>query len=152
MSVPKGERGKSSMEFVHTANIIEKRAMEVCKNWPKRYMFIITQRTINLASELYECVQKANAIIPKTEAERTQRVILLERAMGANYAFSQKIERAFSMFPLCTPKKSPTEESEKSFHILQEFMEYCKTEDDALRGNLTFTRNMELGKPPPGDS
>ena len=134
------------MEFVHTADIIEKRAMEVCKNWPKRYMFIITQRTIALASELYESVQKANAIMPKSEAERTQRILLLEQAMGANYAFAQKIERAFSMFPLCSPKPSAAEEEQKIMGILEEFMGYCDTEDEALKGNLTYTRNMSLGK------
>jgi len=146
MSVSPGDRNKSAMEFVETADKIEARAMQVCKRWPKSYMFIITQRTVNLASELYEHVQKANAIIPQTEDERILRVKELEMALGANYAFARKIERAYSLFPICGEKKDLSEHAmeEKSNHILEEFMNLCLAEEDAIKGNLHYTRNMTL--------
>ena len=147
MSVPPGDRGKSSMQFVDTADRIEARTMQICKRWPKSWMFIITQRTINLASEIYEHAQKANAIMPKTEAEREERVLELERAMGANYAYARKMERAYSLFPICGERKNATEAEleQKSADVLEELMNLCNDEDEALKGNLRYTRTMTLG-------
>lgn len=152
MSVPSGDRGKSSMQFVETADRIEQRTMELCRKWPKTYTFIITQRTVALASSIYEHAQYANAILPQTEEERMQRILELEKALGANYAFARKIERAYSLFPLCGQKdgRSQKEEQEKSNRLLEEFMNLCLEEEDALKGNLHYTRNMELHRPKGG--
>ena len=91
VSVPTGDRKRSGMQFIETADKIEKRAMEVCRRWPKSWMFMITARTVSLASQVYEHAQNANAIFPvTTEEERKERVIELQRALGANYAFAKK--------------------------------------------------------------
>lgn len=89
------------MQFLETADRIEKRAMEVCRKWPK------------------------------------------------TYAFARKIERAYSLFPLCGIKegRGPKEEQEKSGRILEEFMNLCLEEEDALKGNLHYVRTMELHRP-----
>ena len=147
MSVPPGNRSESSMQFIETADRIEARAMQVCRRWPKSWFFMITQRTVELASAVYEHAQNANAIFPiTTEDERTERIRELHRAMGANYNFSKKIERAYSLFPICGEKKnaSPAEMNDKSAALLQEFMELCLTEEEALKGNLHYTRSVEL--------
>lgn len=148
MSVPPGDRGKSSMQFVETARNIERRAIQICHRWTKSYMFFITQRTVNLASSIYEHAQKANAIFPiMTEEERTERIIELERALGSLYAFAQKIELAYSIFPICGEKSSrvsEAEKAEKSGRILEEFMNMCLDEEEALTGNLHWTRAAEL--------
>lgn len=137
------------MQFVETADRIEQKTMELCRKWAKSYTFIITQRTVALASAIYEHAQYANAIMPQTEEERMQRIIELEKALGANYAFARKIERAYSLFPLCGHKdgRSEKEEQEKSNRILEEFMNLCLEEEDALKGNLHYTRNMALHRP-----
>lgn len=141
------------MQFVETADRIERKAMEVCKKWPKTYTFIITQRTVALASAIYEYAQYANSILPQTEEERTQRVIALEKAMGANYAFARKIERAYSLFPLCgqNDKRIEKEAREKSNKLLEDFMNLCLEEEDALKGNLHYTRSMVLHRPRDSD-
>ena len=146
MSVPPGNRGKSPMQFIETGDRIEQRAMEVCRRWPKSFFFIITQKTIQLASEIYEHALKANAILPKSEEERTLRILELEKALGANYAFARKIERAYAMFPICGEKKdvSLAAVQEKSNRVLQEFMTYCLEEEDSLKGNIHYTRNLDL--------
>lgn len=146
MSVPPGDRNVSAMQFIETADKIEFRAMQVCKRWPKSYMFIITQRTIQLASEIYEYAQKANANIPQTEREREDRISDLIKALGATYAFSRKIERAYSMFPLCGEKNnvSEAELAEKSDRLLEEFMNLCLDEEEALKGNIHYVRNLKL--------
>lgn len=151
MSVPPGNRGKSSMQFVETADKIEFRAMQICRRWPKSWMFFITQRTVNLASEIYEYAQKANAIFPiTTERERQDRLSALQAALGANYAFARKIERAFSLFPLCgeKDKMSASQTEEKSMNILEELMNLCLEEDDALKGNITYTRKIPIDGEP----
>ena len=124
--------------------------MEVCRKWPKSYMFIITARTITLASEIYEHVLKANAIIPKNERERQERLIELDRALGATYAFARKIERAYSMFPICGEKKniSDTESQKKSMDLLEEFMTLCAEEEEALKGNKSYVHGLKFKTEP----
>ena len=148
MSVPPGNRGKSTMQFVESADKIEQRTMQICRHWPKAYMFIITQRTIQLASEIYEHAQKANAIFPKDEEERSLRICELDMALGALYAYARKIERAFSMFPICGEKKnvSQSDIEIKSNNILEELMNLCLDEEEALKGNLHYTRSLDLSK------
>lgn len=151
MSVPAGDRKPSPMDFIDTADKIESRAMDVCRKWPKSWFFILTQRTVNLASQIYEHAQKANAIFPvTTEEERKERILELQRALGANYAFAKKIERAYSKFPLCgqKDKRSPPEEEEKSNKLFEEFMGLCCKEEEALKGNIHYTRALKL----PGSS
>lgn len=144
MSVPPGDRGKSNMQFVETADKIETRAMQVCRKWPKSWMFFITQRTVQLASAIYEHAQNANAIFPiTTEEERAERLRELQRAMGANYNFARKIEKAYQLFPLCGEKNDASQKilERKSTAILKEFMDLCREEEDALKGNIRFTRS-----------
>ena len=153
MSVPPGNRGKSTMQFVETADRIEQRTMQICRRWPKAYMFIIMQRTLSLASEIYEHAQKANAIFPKDEEERALRIRELDMALGALYAYARKIERAYSMFPICGEKKgvSEAELETKSNNVLKELMDMCLDEEEALKGNLHYTRSLDLTnrqKPP----
>ena len=148
MSVPPGNRGKSGAKFVDNAAFIEERAIQVCRRWPKSYMFFITQRTVELASEIYEHAEKANTFFPiMTEREREERVTELLKALGANYAFAQKIELAYHIFPICGEKDNRSEEenAEKSAKLLEEFMNLCLVEEDALKGNLTWTRAAKLG-------
>ena len=155
MSVPPGRRGQSSMQFVDTAAKIEYRAMQVCRRWPKSWMFFITQRTVSLASEIYEYAQRANAIFPiTTEREREDRLSALQAALGANYAFAQKIELAFSLVPICgeKDKASASELEEKSMTILEELMNLCLEEEEALKGNITYTRKAMIEGEKPSDS
>ena len=146
MSVPPGNRQKSSMQFIETADKIEDLTMRTCRKWPKSYMFIITQRTLNLASEIYERAQRANAIIPKIEREREERLIHLQNALGATYAFARKVERAYRLFPLCGEKKDLEANTvdEKSAKLLEEFMNLCLDEEEALKGNIQYTRKLTL--------
>ena len=149
MAVAPGDRNKSGVQFVDTAEDIEKRAMEVCKKWPKAWMFIITQRTIQLASMVYEQAQAANAIFPvTTQKEKEDRLSALHKALGANRSFAKKIERAFDMFPICGEKEkdTPAQQQEKSGKLLQEFMTLCTIEEDALTGTITYTREIVLPK------
>lgn len=151
MSVSPGDRGVSTMQFTETADRIEERAMQICRKWPKAYMFIITARTIELASAIYEHAENANSIFPITsEEERTERLLELHRALAANINFSRKIERAFHMFPLCgdNQKLSDEKKEAKSGAILEELMALCATEEEALKGNITFTRNYKIQQRP----
>jgi hypothetical protein len=141
MSVPVGKRGKSSAQFVETASEIEAYAINVCKNWPKTYTFLLTNRTVALASEVYEYSMKANAIMPKTDEDVANRKALLQKALGSLYAFSAKIELAYRLFPICRQKDRMTvnEIDEKSAKIFERFMDLCETEEASLKGNISWT-------------
>lgn len=149
MSVPPGDRKKSSMEFIETADKIEFRAMQVLRRWPKSWFFMITLRAMTLASAIYEHTQNANAIFPiTTEKEREDRLSELHKALGATYSFAKKIERAYGLFPICGDKKnlSENEAQEKSNKLFEEFMMLCADEEEALKGNITWTRNHNLNQ------
>ena len=146
MSVRKNERGESTMNFVEIADRLEDEALEMCKKWPKTYTFLLTNRTVNLASEVYECVLSANAIIPETEKEKQNRVALLQRATGALRNFARKVEKAKRRFPLCGYKegRSNSEEQEKSDKIFEKIMDLCDEEEKAIEGNINYTRSIKV--------
>ena len=147
MSVPLGDRGPSPAQFIETADKIEDRAMDVCRRWPKAWFFIITNRTLILASEIAEHAQKANSFFPvTTERERAERLIELQKALGATYAFAKKIERAYKKFPICGEKRhrSIYDMDVKSSNILEEFMRLCHEEEEALKGNIHYTRKINI--------
>lgn len=136
------------MQFVETADRIEQKTMELCRKWAKTYTFIITQRTVALASAIYEHAQYANAIMPQTEEERMQRIIELEKALGANYAFARKTSEHTPSFLYAVIRTDAAKKrAERSNRILEEFMNLCLEEEDALKGNLHYTRNMALHRP-----
>jgi hypothetical protein len=155
MSVPPGDRQKSSMQFIETARRIEFRTLQVCRRWPKSWFFLITQRTVALASELYEHAQRANSYFPiLTEQEQMERIMELDRALATLYPFAQKIELAYSLFPLCgeKDKTSERERADKSSALLEEFMNLCLEEEEALKGNIVWTRNAKVGGSKQADS
>ena len=150
MSVSPGDRAKSPMDFVDRARHIEKRAYEVVRRWPKSWYYPLGERTLSLASETYELVKRANDIIPGSESEKISRIELLQAAIGANDAFNDKIELAFSLFPICGEKakcRSEEEREEKSGAILQEFSTLCAAEEDDIKGNLVYTRGIDVKVP-----
>lgn len=140
MSVIKNLRGKSSMDFVEYAGRIEEKTLDTCKKWPKTYTFLLTNRTVNLASELYEEVQKGNAIMVTTRAEADERMRHMLRALGALYAYAAKIELAYRKFPLGGQKDGGSKDLNKSDRLFEEIMDLCQTEEDALLGIIKSDR------------
>lgn len=134
------------MNFVEFADRLEDETLEMCKKWPKTYTFLLTNRTVNLASEIYECVMKANAIMPTTETEKQARVQLLQTALGALYNYARKIEKAKRRFPLCGYKdgRTYTEEQNKSDKLFEKIMDICEEEERAINGNIDYTRSIKV--------
>lgn len=154
MSVPPGDRKPSNVQFLATAEEIESRAMDVCRKWPKSWMFVLTTRTLALASRIHEKAQDANAIFPiTTEREKQDRISNLQQALGATYGFAKKMELAFRKFPICGEKKdmSPEAAQEKSGKILEEFMILCAEEKASLSENIRYVRAIELDAKDVGD-
>lgn len=145
MSVRKNERGKSPMDFVEFADQLETEALRMCHKFPKAYTFILTNRTVNLASEVYECVLSANSIMPETEAEKQARIALLQQALGALRNFARKVEKAKTLFPLCGHKdgRTASEEWLKSDKVFEKIMDLCEEEEKAIEGNLKYTRSIK---------
>ena len=134
------------MNFVELADRLEDETLDMCKKWPKTYTFLLTNRTINLASNIYECVVSANAIMPGTEEERTTRIKLLQAALGSLYNYARKIEKAKRRFPLCGHKegRSDSEEESKSDKLFEKIMDICEEEERAINGNIQYTRSAKL--------
>ena len=90
MSVYKSKRGKSSVQFVETARKLEEHTLEQCLKVPKRYTFLLTQRIMGLASEVYEDVVSANSIFPVNQHEAQLRRDHLTAANAALQALDRQ--------------------------------------------------------------
>ena len=134
------------MDFVEYADRLEDEALDMCPKWPKTYTFTLNNRALNLASEVYECVLEANAIMPKTEEEKTTRVELLQKALGATHAFARKVEKAKKRFPICGHKegRSAKEEEEKSDRLFEKIMDILEILDRSIEGNINYTRSIKV--------
>lgn len=91
MSVYKSKRGKSSVQFVETARKLEEHTLEQCLKVPKRYTFLLTQRIMGLASEVYEDVVSANSIFPVNQHEAQLRRDHLTAANAALQALDRQL-------------------------------------------------------------
>ena len=98
MSVPKGMRGESEMEFLHTARELQIYTIRKCVSFPKRYTFYVSQTIAGIATRIYECVKMANSLYPTNAHEvQTRRDFLLRAECELNNLVSQ-IELANELF------------------------------------------------------
>ena len=62
MSVIKSKRGESSAEFVDNARKLEIFTIQKCSKFPKRYRFSLSEKIINIATDVYTNVATGNSI------------------------------------------------------------------------------------------
>lgn len=71
MSVVKGKRGESGMEFLHTARLLQIFTIQRCVTFPKRYTFYIGQPIAACGTRIHELVKCGNSVYP-TNAHEVQ--------------------------------------------------------------------------------
>ena len=98
MSVPKGKRGESDMEYVNNARKLQIYTIQKCVNFPKRYTFYINQPIASASVRIYEQTKKANSIYPTNAHEvQMRRDCLLKAYAELNHLISQ-VEVANELF------------------------------------------------------
>lgn len=102
MSVYKSKRGESPMQFVQTAWELEDHTFTCLLKVPKRYTFLLSTHIMNLAREVYDCVNAANNIWPTNEKEVQDRRDLLTRANNALQNMDRRIDTLYRQI-----KKNP---------------------------------------------
>ena len=82
MSVPKGKRSESVVQFIATAGDIHKAVLEYCIKLPNRLNSLICVPMIDLSSHLYRHVVAANSIYHTNKHEAQMRIdnIILARS------------------------------------------------------------------------
>ena len=61
MSVVKGERTESKVQFLYSARELQIYSIKKCTSFPKRYTFYVSQPIANLATSIYENVKRGNS-------------------------------------------------------------------------------------------
>lgn len=100
MSVVKGKRAESEVEFIHTARELQIYTIKKCISFPKRYTFYISQPIANAATRIHEDVKMANSIYPTNAHEVQLRRDYLLRANAELYSLVSQIEVAHELFGL----------------------------------------------------
>ena len=98
MSVPKGKRGESDMEFINNARKLQIYTIQKCASFPKRYTFYISQPIAAAAARVYEQTKKANSIFPANEHEVQLRRDCLIKAYAELTHMVSQVEVANEIF------------------------------------------------------
>ncbi len=98
MSVPKGKRGQSSVEFLNTARELQLHSIKKCVGFPKRYTFYVSQQIANCATRVYEYAKLGNSIYPVNQHEVQMRRDYFLRANAEVENLVSQIEVANELF------------------------------------------------------
>ena len=83
MSVLKPKRNESSIEYIRLANDLFSWSVNFVSRLSARYSRLLSERTINLASEVLECCVKANSTYPSCYEYAKMREFYLIKAIGS---------------------------------------------------------------------
>ena len=101
MSVVKSKRTESKLEVLLVANQIAEYTICICSNeesFPKRYRWCLTNKLVDLAMDINNMVQEANAIYVKTASDYQIRRDLQTKALASTYSLLSDIDLAHRIF------------------------------------------------------
>ena len=100
MSVLRGDRNESKMQFLFNARELQIYTIRKCVNFPKRYTFYVSQQIANSATRVYECVKKGNSIYPLNKHEAQMRRDYFHEANAELQSLISQIEVAKELFEI----------------------------------------------------
>ena len=95
MSVLKPKRNESSIEYIRLANDLFSWSVNFVSRLSARYSRLLSERTINLASEVLECCVKANSTYPSCYEYSKMREFYLIKALGSLDALDVMFKNTF---------------------------------------------------------
>lgn len=96
MSVVKSKRTESKLEVLLVANQIAEYTIRICSNeksFPKRYRWCLTNKLVDLAMDINNMVQEANAVYVKTA--RDYQIRRAHAAKGNNHKLVLKMDKYY---------------------------------------------------------
>ena len=127
MSVPKGDRTTSEMQFLHTARELRLHTIRKCVNFPKRYTFYVSQPLVACATRIRDYVKVGNSIYATNAHEQQMRIDYFVRAKAEVNNIVSHIEEACELF-------------EVPDNAMIHWMELVKTENELLKGLIRSER------------
>lgn len=100
MSVIKGKRNQSSIEFLHTARTLQIHTIRKCAGMPKRYTFYLGQPIALCAGRIHQYAKIANSIYPTNAHEYQMRRDYLLKAYAETNNLVAQIETAAELIQL----------------------------------------------------
>lgn len=98
MSVPKGKRGESDVEFLRTARELQLYTIKKCVGFPKRYTFYVSQPIAECATRTHEYLKCANSIYPMNQHEAQLRIDYELHANAELNSLVSQLEAAAELF------------------------------------------------------
>ena len=98
MSVPKGKRGESDVEFLRTARELQLYTIKKCVGFPKRYTFYVSQPIAECATRTYEYLKCANSLYPTNQHEAQRRIDYELHASAELNSLVSQLEVAAELF------------------------------------------------------
>ena len=127
MSVPKGQRTTSEIQFLYTARELQLHTIRKCVNFPKRYTFYVSQHLVACATRIHEYVKIGNSIYATNAHEAQLRIDYFIKAKAEVNNIVSQIEVACELFEI----------DDKAMIY---WMELVKKENELLKGLLRSER------------
>jgi hypothetical protein len=101
MSVVKSKREEGELAVVTKANELATYTIRICsneKNFPKRYRWCITNKLVDAALDINNCIIKANSVFVKDQADYQLRKRYQTEGVAATYSLLSMMDIAYRTF------------------------------------------------------
>ena len=98
-NVPKSKRKTSSVEFVYNAALLYHFTLDCCMRLPKRWTFLVTERTVDAAAKVLEHAKAANSIYVTYPIDAQLRRAHLLEAYCSAQVLSSYVDEIYMRFP-----------------------------------------------------
>ena len=98
-SVPASQRETSNIEYVYNASRLFSYTLDCVMKLPKRWMFLLSERTVDSAAHLLEHAKSANSIYVSCALDANLRRFHLVQAYCAAQVLSSYVDEIYERFP-----------------------------------------------------
>ena len=110
-NVPASRRETSSIEYVHNAAQVYSHTFDCAMKLPKRWMFLLTERTVDAAARMFEHAKAANSVYVTCALDANVRRFHLVQAYCYAQVLSSYVDEVYARFPSrgkdgCAPRIS----------------------------------------------
>lgn len=122
MSVPKSERGQSSLEYLKQLRLFEKDIITLCEKKPKKYLFFLREFIEKPAANAYRNAKAGSAIYVVSKADAELKRKFMYAAYCDIMAVSSQIELFFDMYKTDGLTINQIEDLSKKMHYCSKLL------------------------------
>lgn len=101
MSVPETKRSDGKLKVVTKSRELESYTVRICsneKNFPKRYRWCVTNKIVDAAIEIANCIEMANSVFVKTQRDYALRRNYQLKARAHIFSLLSMIDLGYRTF------------------------------------------------------